>query len=259
MESLRDYNELHGHFSDPVRASAEIIAPILLELTGAKSVVDVGCGSGIWLKAFAGRGLAIHGLDGDYIDRASLLIPHEAFQGADLTKPFTATPADLAICLEVAEHLPESSADTFIDGLVRAAPAVFFSAAIPGQGGMGHVNEQWPSFWKGKFEARGYRAFDAVRRRVWRKGVLYWYAQNPLLYVRQTELGRYPLLAGEPLDFAVDVIHPDRYVVLDGAARAGEHPSVAFLAKSFPGALARFVKARLGQPLNLREPSHKTP
>lgn len=258
MQSLQNYNELHGHFNDPIRASAEIIAPLLLELTAAQSVLDVGCGSGIWLKAFQDRGRQIRGLDGDYIDRASLLIPPERFQSADLAKPFDAASADLAICLEVAEHLPESAAEGFVDSLVNSAPVIFFSAAIPGQGGMGHVNEQWPSYWKAKFAARGYCAFDSVRRKVWaREDVLYWYAQNPLLYVRQSELGRYPLLVAEPQDLLVDVIHPRRYVVLDRTARAGEAPSLSFIVKSVPGAMSRFVKARLGKPLNLREPSHQ--
>jgi SAM-dependent methyltransferase len=255
MESLKDYNELHGHLDDSVRQSAEIIIPLLLELTNAKSVLDIGCGSGIWLKSFQDRGLCIRGLDGDYIDRSSLVIPPDRFRNADLAKPFQVEATDLAICLEVAEHLPETSADCFIESLTQAAPVIFFSAAIPGQGGMGHVNEQWPSYWKAKFENRGFIAFDAIRRRVWNDDrVLYWYAQNSLLFVRNEVLPKYPALAIESRDFLVDVVHPRRYAILDRAARAGDDPSLTHLAKSFPQAMKQFVKNKLGSPSTAREP-----
>lgn len=258
MESLKSYNELHGHFNDHVRSSAAVTVPLLLDLISAKSVLDVGCGSGIWLSVFRQHGItSLHGLDGDYIDRNSLEIPASSFQCADLNLPFEVVPADLAICIEVGEHLGADAAERLIGSLTQAAPAVFFSAAIPGQGGMGHINEQWPSHWKTKFEARGFIAFDTLRRRIWNDDrVLYWYAQNGLLYVRSDALARYPKLLAEPREFIVDVIHPRRYLTLDRTARAGESPSLSFLMKSFPGAAKRFVKSRLGIPLNLREPSH---
>ena len=254
------YNGLHMHLDERVRASADVAVPLLQKLLPLQSVVDVGCGSGIWLDAFQRAGVGDYlGLDGDYIVRATLQIPLERFQAADFTKSFSpGRNFDLAICLEVAEHIPPNVADAFIESLSRAAPVVFFSAAIPGQGGMGHVNEQWPSYWKGKFETQGYVAFDTLRRWLWpRDDVFYWYAQNSLLYVRESEIGRYPLLNNEPRDFIVDVLHPHRYLTLDRTARAGESPSLAFLMKSAPSAAARFVKSRLGIPLNLREPSHK--
>lgn len=254
------YNGLHGHLHQQVRASARAIVPILMEMLQPRSVVDVGCGTGIWLAAFAEcRITDTLGLDGDYIDPAGLHIPREFFRPTDLSQPFTVDrDYDLAICLEVAEHIPESQADALIDSLAVAAPAIFFSAAIPGQGGMGHVNEQWPSYWQERFRQRGYVAFDSVRRRVWNDStVLYWYAQNSLLFVRESALARFPALAAEPRQFVADVVHPRRYLTLDRTARAGEAPSLGFLAKSVPGAAARFVKARLGMPLNLREPSHE--
>lgn len=58
-------------------------------------------------------------------------IPKGCFRAADLSQPFQlAEFFDLAICLEVAEHLPKQSAPGFIQSLVRLAPVVLFSAAI---------------------------------------------------------------------------------------------------------------------------------
>jgi hypothetical protein len=48
---------------------------------------------------------------------------------------------DLAISLEVAEHLPEGSAGALVSTLIEAAPVVVFSAAIKGQSGTNHINE----------------------------------------------------------------------------------------------------------------------
>lgn len=254
---MNDYNALHARLDDPVRASARIVVPFLLDLLPIRSVIDIGCGTGHWLAAFQEQGISeILGLDGSYIDRATLQIPGTAFREADLTQPWRLDREyDLAICLEVAEHLPEVSAEQFLDSLTRSARVVFFSAAIPGQGGVGHVNEQWPSHWQRKFSARGYVAFDLIRRWLWpRKDVLYWYAQNSLLYVREFELPQFSKLTGQPREFVADVIHPQRYLMLDRAARAAEELSLGEWLSAFPRAAGRFARRLLGNPAPGREP-----
>ncbi|MDW8444469.1 MAG: hypothetical protein RML45_09315 [Acetobacteraceae bacterium] len=91
---------------------------------------------------------------------------------------------DLALSLEVAEHLPPERAAGFVADLVRLAPAVLFSAAIPLQGGTNHVNERWQAFWAGLFASHGYRAFDVIRPRVWDDPrVEPWYRQNTVLFL----------------------------------------------------------------------------
>ena len=121
--------------------------------------------------------------------------------------------------LEVAEHLDEAAADTFVASLVALAPLVLFSAAIPYQGGTNHVNEQWPSYWHAKFAARDYVVVDCLRERLWRnEQVTYWYAQNMLFFVRRDRLADYPALAahvaragdGPPLH----LVHPGHYLGL---------------------------------------------
>lgn len=90
------------------------------------SVVDVGCGWGEWLWAARELGAErILGIDGDYIPRRNLMI--RDFVPLDLSQPFSlADRFDLALSMEVAEHLPESSADQFVASLTALAPTWSF-------------------------------------------------------------------------------------------------------------------------------------
>lgn len=100
--------------------------------------------------------------------------------------------------LEVAEHLPETSADEFVAGICRLGPAICVSAAIPHQGGTGHRNEQWPGYWATRFRERGFVAVDCLRRQVWcDPTVEWWYAQNTIIYVRPEVLTRSRILRQE--------------------------------------------------------------
>lgn len=221
--------------------SAGVIAPMVRELTGARSVVDVGCGDGSWLAAFRAAGAErILGLDGDWLDEALLRIPRDAFRRTDLFAPFSIEDRfDLAVSLEVAEHLPESRAAGFVADIVSLAPVVLFSAAIPLQEGPNHLNEQWPSYWARLFARHGYVPVDVVRMAVWTNpDVTWWYKQNTLLYVEETRLASYPALAearrrdgGE----ARDMVHPDKYRAL--AKRA--HPNFGRWLKMLPLAFTR--------------------
>ena len=92
----------------------------------------------------------------------------------------------MAISLEVAEHLPESAADDFTSSLTNLSDFVLFSAAIPFQGGIGHVNEQWLTYWVEKFSSRGYLAVDLVRKRIWEnQEIPIWFRQNTLVFVKE--------------------------------------------------------------------------
>jgi len=200
------------------RASAEVVVPLVLELTRPASIVDVGCGTGTWLAVFAERGVEdVLGIDGPYVDRASLEIPQDRFLARDLASPFGLSRRfDLVVSLEVGEHLPERSAATFVEGLTALGPIVLFSAAIPGQGGTQHVNEQWPSYWAELFRRHDYVHVDCLRLRLWRdEAVARWYAQNMLFYVGRDELPRFPELARQhdPSQPApLHLVHPARYM-----------------------------------------------
>lgn len=179
------------------RSSASVIAPLVLQNVSVTSVVDVGCGLGTWLSAFAAHGVEdIFGLDGDYVVREQLEIPVEKFQAANLAQSIAlGRRFDLAICLEVAEHLPDASASALVGSLTSMADVILFSAAPPGQGGTNHVNEQWPAYWAQLFDARGFQAFDVLRPIVWDDpSVDWWYAQNSVLYANAAGLAANPAL-----------------------------------------------------------------
>ncbi|HMN42044.1 MAG TPA: methyltransferase domain-containing protein [Phycisphaerales bacterium] len=208
-------------------ASAAIVVPIVTQLLKPASMIDVGCGLAGWAAAFGKSGVPeVMGVDGDYVDRSMLRIPADRFTPHDLTKPLTLDRTfDLAISLEVAEHLPESVADQFVQALTNLAPAVLFSAAVPAQGGNHHVNEQWQSYWAEKFAARGYRVADPVRPRIWdNEDVQWWYRQNTLLFLSDPLLATRPDLQGLVEDArtrALDVVHPR---MLEQLVDAASHP-----------------------------------
>jgi SAM-dependent methyltransferase len=181
-----------------VRDSAREIVPLVVELLHPRRIVDVGCGTGTWLAAFASRGATeILGLDGEYVDRTLLDIPLDCFVASDLGQPLPLTRRyDLAVCLEVAEHLPSSRAAALVQELTHLAPAVLFSAAIPFQGGVNHVNEQWPEYWADYFQSHGFVAIDCLRPAIWRnRNVAWFYAQNILLYAEEKFARSNPALA----------------------------------------------------------------
>jgi SAM-dependent methyltransferase len=194
--------------------SAQAVVPILLELVRPTSVIDVGCGTGTWLERFHADGIEeIFGIDGEWIDRSKLRIPAERFEVADLAQPPAGSRRfDLVVSLEVAEHLPAESADAFVDLLAGLGPVVAFSAAIPGQGGSGHVNEQWPRYWQQRFAARGFVPFDVVRARIWTDGrVAWWFRQNLVLYVDRERAGDYPELPERPDEEVLPLVHPELF------------------------------------------------
>jgi SAM-dependent methyltransferase len=222
--------------------SARVVVPLVMELVRPASVLDVGCGLGTWLAAFAEAGVAdFLGTDGDYVDRAKLKIPADRFRPTDLTNPPPpGRTFDLAVCLEVAEHLPEKLAPKLVEYLTGAAPVVLFSAAIPGQGGTHHVNEQWPAFWQRLFAQRGFVRLDPIRPKVWRDNrVVWWYQQNVFLFVRESLLAERPALQAE-YDLAkacpLELVH--RYA-LERAERAR---TLGGMIRGFPCALWRAVK-----------------
>jgi cyclopropane fatty-acyl-phospholipid synthase-like methyltransferase len=216
----------YAGIADGSRRSALRVLPLVFELAPHGSIIDVGCGVGSWLNA--ARQLGVHdvtGVDGDYVQRDQLEIPAERFIPTDLSGlthrrlaerlPSGAGRFDLALSLEVAEHLPPHAAAGFIDLLCALAPVVLFSAAVPFQGGTNHLNERFPSFWATHFARHGHLAVDAVRQRVWDDAnVEWWYRQNTLLFAAPAALEAHPVLASwrrRTRDSALDLVHPAHY------------------------------------------------
>jgi SAM-dependent methyltransferase len=227
-------------------SSAEVVVGLVHEWVRPKSVVDVGCGLGTWLAAFRRRGVEdVVGVDGSPVPPDLLEIPPERFSVRDLSSPLALDRSfDLAMCLEVAEHLPASVAGTLVSSLTALAPVVLFSAAIPGQGGVGHVNEEWPRAWAERFSAAGFAWADPIRPRIWTDPTVEpWYAQNALLFHRPERFSKpAPWEAdgtapASPGAWPLPLVHPH------GWLRAKKRPTVsrAFhdLRRALGSALAR--------------------
>ena len=198
-------------------SSARVVVPILLQWHAAQRVVDVGCGRGAWLSAFLEAGVThIQGIDGPWVNADQLMIPPESFLASRLdqirSNPLSRSQYDLAICLEVGEHLPASQSADLVQNLTSMAPVVLFSAAIPGQEGTDHINEQWPEFWEALFKERGFTRLDPLRPRIWRDSRVAWYyQQNLYLFVSPEALAGSPQWQEElrlTLSSPLTLIHP---------------------------------------------------
>lgn len=175
-----------------------------------KSLIDVGCGAGFWLLAASKCGVTkIQGIDGIKADQ--LMIDDSYILVADLSKDYSdlfSEKYDVALCLEVAEHLGEKYATNFIKNLVELSDTILFSAAIPGQPGQHHVNCQWPDYWQAKFNEHGFYCDDSIRWEIWTKfDIEPWYKQN--IFIAQRDSNR---AGNEPR--ILPVIHPEmlRYI-----------------------------------------------
>lgn len=187
MKTLHHYSENHG------LSSAKELVPYILSLRKAKSVCDVGCGIGSWLKVYNDYGVShICGLDGEHVTAAELKIPENSFVKCDFRKLSEINILhrfDIVNCLEVAEHLPKEYASDFVRFLTTLGDVIVFSAAIEGQTGENHFNENSPLYWEKLFNDNGYVFLDvfldAFREKFWNiANIEWWYRQNMFLVVK---------------------------------------------------------------------------
>ena len=257
-EALRDF--YHPQYHDgkvvPGRHAAERILPIVFSVVNVRSMVDVGCGPGAWLDVAHELGVpTLAGVEGEWAsewfggDRGSLgfeLVLTNLEDDLRLPSTF-----DLAICIEVIEHLSPARGEAFVADLCRCAPHVLFGAAIPGQKGPNHLNEQWLSVWAECFAAHRYRPLDVVRPRVWGDDDLRVpHRQNPVLFVREDlydRAARRALTTEPPSLAALDQVHPALFTARSNALRTALEPHVrrrVRLAAGIPSAAIRQLRSR---------------
>lgn len=234
------YAERH---TKTAHAAREVLERVWSAVSPLDSAVDVGCGVGTWLSTFRELGGSeVSGIDGPWVNVKSLVILESEFTQVDLTTAFAIPKRyDLAISVEVAEHLSASRADSFVDSLCALSDTVVFSAAIPGQGGVDHQNEQWQSYWASHFARNGYVPHDIVRPFIWTdQEIPVWYRQNILVYRRVSDAVAppHPTLSvqGTPLD----LVHPQLFTSQTGLSVGAELSRLGT-------ALRKYAKRRLGK------------
>lgn len=176
-----------GLHNDKYISSAQKIVSILHEQLKPSTLVDVGCGCGVYSHEFIKRGVPVLSIDGVRPP------PEECFpvkiEIQDLSIPFehAGSPFDYALCLEVAEHIPEMYVGIFLENLIKLSDKIILSAAPPHQGGHHHVNEQPKRYWVQKMSEKGFtynRKQTGVLQEIFKKNKpdFMWMAEHISIY-----------------------------------------------------------------------------
>ena len=237
--------------------SAEVMFGVLRKVLKVSSLVDVGFGSGGWLRCAALYGAdPVVGIDGPWnqneFPELGVHLRYLDLSVGGWSDKFRSEfeKVDLAVCLEVAEHLPERAAAALVQDLTKVSDAVCFGAAIVGQGGTLHLNERPQSFWAELFNEQSFVAFDIFRSDLWNdEEVAPYYVQNTLLYVRrESDLERYlkqrAFLSSDG-GLLLDIVHPA--ILAQKVAALGQQ-SIRFRLKSLVLNLRYFVKEERSSP-----------
>jgi len=214
MPEIYNYNFYKNRNINTYYAANEIVSILKEFVPKINSAVDIGCGTGTWLNVLKNNGTDyIWGVDGEYVNTNQLCIPVEFFYGQDLNEKIKIRKKfDLVISLEVAEHLSPENATKFVKQLTVLGNIVLFSAAIPGQGGIMHINEQWPEYWYEKFKCNGFTGFDFIRDRIWNDdSIPVHYRQNIFLYVKNDKIKSLNKLSEFESNLPKSVVHPKLY------------------------------------------------
>ncbi len=196
--------------------SAEVFLKVLFDIYKPKSVADFGCGQGAWLVVCEKMGASmLHGYDGEWIKKEKLYSKNIKFFSVDFeSEVIPQGKYDLAISVEVAEHISDKNADAFVNMLTIASDVIVFGAAIKQQGGSNHINEQWQTYWVNKFFSNGYVCFDIFRPKLWHNNnIEWWYRQNTFLFVKKDVI--YKIFKSNDLKKyeipIYDIVHPENF------------------------------------------------
>ncbi|HET7315585.1 methyltransferase domain-containing protein [Salinisphaera sp.] len=245
-------NFYRGRDDRSAHAAGKVLTQLAEILPPVHSVTDYGCGVGTWLAA--ARTIFdttdIKGFEGPWLDPGMLVIDKSQFEHCDLAasdRP-SARASDLTLCLEVAEHLSAPIGDDLVRILAKTSDFILFSAAIPNQGGKGHVNEQWPDYWTERFADRGFTSIAPFRHRLWNDAdISPWYRQNLLLVANRSRLDALTLDEAELRAPVLPVVHPEIF----RAALARQQAQIDKLV-TVTGAWRALRRALRGKPYRVR-------
>lgn len=138
------------HIAQEEKPWADRLAVWIDNVLEPATVLDIGCGPGIYVDSLRASGITASGID---IDDRVLGKPWLKYQSLfDLTDEH----ASVVLCMEVAEHVDSRQADQLVEKVVATVDnTLIWTAAAIGQGGIGHINCQHKQYWADKITALG--------------------------------------------------------------------------------------------------------
>lgn len=173
----------YQHIAIEEKPFADRLAKFIKQVIRPKMVLDIGCGPGHFVESMLDVGINAVGID---IDERVVGKPY-LFQQDILSTKFV---TDVAICLEVLEHIHEDHAEEVIDKIsTMFTDTLIFTAAQPGQGGVGHINCQPKEYWDKLFNQNGlYRNTlmeDTLLLYCKQGRYMGWFYNNLLVYTKR--------------------------------------------------------------------------
>jgi SAM-dependent methyltransferase len=191
---MNNYSQnFYNSVSNRAAQSAQIVAEVLTGTIEPISVVDIGSGQGVWLRTIAAAfptakkviALDLQSHESPFFEELQNSSKNFQFIEVDFEN-FSKLPGekfDIAICLEVLEHLTPDTAVEVAKEIGRKCSYLIFSAAILGQGGTGHINERKFNYWMMLMREQGFVALDVFRPALREAhGIPSYYKQNMMLF-----------------------------------------------------------------------------
>ncbi len=209
------YNKkYYRSFSNDSNLSANIILSEIFKTIECKSVIDIGCGTGMWLenvyKILKDNQLILTGVDG-YQIKDLKKFNKAKYYFKNLEEDFIFPKHDFLMCMEVAEHLSSNNAKSFVNNLCGIADVILFSAAVPGQGGLKHINERYANYWIDLFKKNDFVANDSFKKNIWMNNAFKncpYYISNSFLFINKNSI-KSKLFKYEEHDISnINKVHP---------------------------------------------------
>jgi len=172
-----------------LKTTPKIVAQVIKNLYNPKTVVDIGCGTGIYIKELNNLSVSVFGIDGSSAAKKNFRLPESLFLLQNITRDFNLHKKyDMALCFEVAEHIQKESSNILVQNITKLSNVILFTASPKGQGGIGHINEQDKTFWIYLFKKSGFMFNDAATKKLkkifYKNNTIFWIHKNIMVFER---------------------------------------------------------------------------
>lgn len=166
----------------------KVLQPVFGILGVPNSFLDIGGGAGSWCAAAKNLGVQrVRLVDACPPNQVIPELSQEEQVQANLEEGIpNQGQFDLVICIEVIEHLTDHAASRLIKQMTSFSNFILFSAAIPGQGGIGHISERLHEYWHNKFSQFKFDKYDVIRPMlISRSDISSIHRQNLFIYAKK--------------------------------------------------------------------------